>query len=160
MFSILAEKKFEHIFYDVNLRKNGYSEEIIRKSLSACSIFKLNTDEVAVISTMLAGSLLPLEDFCGLLKSTYPRLGLIVITASEKGCYVFDQKLMAIPGKAVEVSDAVGAGDAFSASFMHVYSRQRDPAEAAKVANQVGAFVASKEGPIPLYSPEVSQLLR
>ena len=159
LFQILSEKQFKHIFYDVNLRKKGYTEEIIRKSLEVCSVFKLNNEEVPVISTMLAGSSLSLETFCTFLKSRYPLLRLIIITASEKGCYVFDGKLSAIPGKRVEVCDAVGAGDAFSASFMHVYARTNNPIEAAKVANEVGAFVASKEGPIPHYSPAISAIL-
>lgn len=159
LFRILSEKQFNYILYDVNLRKHGFTQDIIRKSLSVCSIFKLNTEEVPVISTMLAGTSLPLESFCTFLKSGYPQLRLIIITASEKGCYVFDQRLSAIDGKRVDVCDAVGAGDAFSASFMHVYAGTHDPVAAARVANQIGAFVASKEGPIPVYTPEIRTLL-
>ncbi len=159
LFRILSSNKFKHVFYDVNLRKNSYTEDIVRKSLAACSIFKLNVDEVNVISDILTGNSLGLEEFCRCVKALFPNVQLVVITASEKGCYIFDNNLIAVPGKAVKVRDAVGAGDAFSASFMHVYALTGDPVLAAQIANQVGAFVATQDGAIPSYSKEITTLL-
>lgn len=160
LFTILSQNDFKHVFYDVNLRKNGFTEEVIRKSLAACSTFKLNTDEVRVISNILWGSDLSVDEFCASLKSIFPNIRLIVVTASEKGCYVFEDRLLTVPGTLVEVCDAVGAGDAFSAAFMHVYASNGDAFEAAKTANKVGAFVATKQGAIPVYSPAISAMLK
>ena len=160
LLSILSNTSFKHVFYDVNLRKNGYTLEIIRRSLNACTIFKLNTDEVNVISKLLVGSVLDVSDFCVFLRSNFPNIRLIVVTASEKGCHVFEDRLLTVPGTLVEVCDAVGAGDAFSAAFMHIYALSGDPLEAARAANQVGAFVATKTGAIPVYSPAISSLLK
>lgn len=160
LFTILSQNHFKHIFYDVNLRKNGYTQEVIRRSLTACTTFKLNSDEVNVISNLLWGSYLSVEEFCSSLKLNFPNIRLVVVTASEKGCFVFENELITIPGTLVEVCDAVGAGDAFSAAFMHVYASNGDSYQAAQVANKVGAYVATKHGAIPVYSTAISAMLK
>lgn len=152
---ILSKNRFKHIFYDVNLRKSCYTEQIIRNSLAACTILKLNNDEVGVISKILAGHQLSREEFCNHVKELYPAITIIIITAAENGCFVYESTLLYVPGVSVTVRDAVGSGDAFSAAFMHSYAASHDAVNAAKIANQVGAFVASQAGPIPEYSPEV-----
>jgi fructokinase len=160
LFKILSGGKFKHIFYDVNLRKSGYSERIIRNSLSACTIFKLNKDEVRIISQILTGQHLSEEAFCKYVKSLYPAISIIVVTASESGCFIYEDELLHIPGTPVAVRDAVGSGDAFSASFMHVYASGGSAVKAAEIANQVGAFVTSQAGAIPTYSPYILSLLK
>jgi len=160
LYAILERNSFKHIFYDVNLRKDGYSEEIIKKSLAACTMFKLNIDELSVISKFLVGESLTQEAFCECVKTLYPNVRTIIITASERGCFVFEDQLLYVPGTPVTVRDAVGAGDAFSAAFMHVYGLTGDAFLSARVANQVGAFVATRTGAIPDYSLEVQSLLR
>lgn len=157
--TILSKNRFKHVFYDVNLRKAGYSDEIIRKSLAACTILKLNHDEVNVISKILAGHQLTHEVFCKYVKSQYPNVRTIVITAAENGCFVFESTLQYLPGTPVTVKDAVGSGDAFSAAFMHIYAASGRAVTAAKVANHVGAFVATQAGAIPQYPDEIIGLL-
>ena len=157
--AILAQNRFRHVFYDVNVRKGGFTSEIIHVSLAACTIFKLNIDEVAVISQLLTGSVMTNENFCKHIKTRYPNIRLVIITASEKGCFIYEDELLYIPGTPVTVQDAVGAGDAFSASFMHIYGSTGDALRAAQIANQVGAFVATRGGAIPEYAPHIKSLL-
>ncbi|HEY8934098.1 MAG TPA: PfkB family carbohydrate kinase [Cyclobacteriaceae bacterium] len=159
LYTILSENKFKHVFYDVNLRKAGYTENIIKKSLAAATIFKLNVDELPVISKILVGMVLTHEEFCKCIKSLYQNLNTIIITASERGCFVYENELMHAPGTPVTVKDAVGAGDAFSATFMHLYATSGDAPTSVKIANQVGAFVATKTGAIPKYSTHIMNLL-
>lgn len=159
LYAILSQHHFKHIFYDVNLRKACYSEQIVKSSLAVCTILKLNNDEVGTISQMLAGENLLNEEFCKYVKALYPAIDLIIITAAESGCFMYDSELRYIPGMPVNVCDAVGAGDAFSAAFMHIYAASGDAVVAAETANQVGAFVATKAGAIPEYSPEIRNLL-
>jgi fructokinase len=157
---ILRQFSFRHIFYDVNLRKGGYDFDTIHRSLLSCTILKLNNDEVPVISPMLFDQIYSNEDFCKSTQSTYPGITTIVITAAEKGCYVYQEgQLHAVAVKRVEVNDAVGAGDAFSAAFMHAFVRGADAVSAARVANELGAFVATQSGPIPEYTDEIRTLL-
>lgn len=148
------------VFYDVNLRKSCDPVNMVRNSLGACNVFKLNTDEAPVISNVVCGKSLTHEHLCSTLKELYPNLEIVVITAAENGCYVFDGKnFQHIPGVAVKVKDAIGAGDAFSAGFMHIYSKTGDPLIAGKLANRLGAYVATKRGAVPEYSKEIRELL-
>lgn len=157
---ILKSNAFRHVFYDVNLRKGGYNLSTIHQSLMTCSILKLNTDEVPVISRMVFDQAYDNESFCKAVRSVYPSIGTIVITASEKGCFVYEVgKLSHIPVKTVAVKDAVGAGDAFSAAFIHIFSQTNDAVISATTANELGAYVATQRGAIPEYSPEIISLI-
>jgi fructokinase len=159
--AILGQCVFKHIFYDVNLRKAGYTESIIRESLKLCTVFKLNADEVPVISKMLVDHPLTNEEFCKCIVELYSNVKTIIITASEKGCYVFDHgSLTYVPGVPISVVDAVGAGDAFSAAFMHSFCKTANAVSAASTANQIGAYVATKSGAIPEYSSEIREILK
>ena len=156
---ILTNKPFSLVFYDVNLRKGIHSKLIIENSLSFCNIFKLNQDEVGVIADLLYGKSYSLPDFAKTIQHDF-EVDILVITASEKGCYVAaTDDFRLVPGKKVQLVDAVGAGDAFSAAFLFKYFQEKDPFKAAEVANKLGAFVASSRGPIPDYSPEIIQIL-
>lgn len=157
---ILTEYKFLHVFYDVNLRKDGYNEVIVRHSLAYCTIFKLNNDEVPVVSQLLFEMELEPAALCQAIRSLYKNVSIIIITASDKGCYIFENdRLEYCKGKTVTVNDAVGAGDAFSAAFMHAFSQKKDALLAASVANEIGAFVATQAGAIPSYPPAIKELL-
>lgn len=160
--SLISTLKCRYIFYDVNLRKSGFSEVIIRNSFKVCNVFKLNNDELPVISKILTGEFLSMEDFVRALSSRFPNIRIVIVTAAEKGCYLFEsgRGMHSVPGVPVKVADAVGAGDAFSAAFMHMLGNYGDALMAARVANRVGAFVASKHGPIPEYSDEIREILR
>lgn len=156
---ILETHKFRNVFFDVNLRKECYTEKVIQESLRCCDILKINTDEVAVISALFFRENLSLEEFCRLVSEQYP-VKIIIITAGDKGCFIFHEgSLRMIEGEQIELCDAVGAGDAFSASFMYEYFKNGDALQAAKIANKIGAFVASKKGAIPRYSNEIMEIL-
>ncbi len=159
--AILARHRFNHLFYDVNLRKDCYTQDIIDYSLRYCTILKVNEDEVEVISQMLFEESLEPRKFCEQICSYYNQIELIVITAGKSGCYIYsDGEINHISTQSVEVIDAVGAGDAFSAAFVHCYIRTFDRKESARVANAVGGFVASNRGSIPEYSDEIFSLIR
>ena len=156
---ILNNLSFDTIFYDVNLRKGIYSHELISTSLPYCHVFKLNHDEVGIISKMLFRQSLALEDFIRRIRERY-HVHTIIVTASEKGCYVFaDDQLQQVEGTKVKVVDAVGAGDAFSAAFIWKYLHNKDAVKAAATANQLGAYVAGARGAIPDYSEAIQKIL-
>lgn len=158
--TLTATHRFKHIFYDVNLRKNGYTKMIIMNSLRLCDILKLNMEEVSELSELLFDDLIiSTRQFCDLISEIY-LIPIIVITAAEKGCYVFERRnLVHLPGQKIELQDAVGAGDAFSASFMYEYLKHGNVIAAATRANKIGAFVASQKGPIPVYTSEILKIL-
>ena len=157
---LIAEKKFEHVFYDVNLRKGFYSKEILHGSLRRCTILKLNDEEVIVLGEMFFQQMLSMENFAFRVAEAFG-IKIILITAGADGCLVYnDGELSYVKGYPAKVVDTVGAGDSFSAAFLYRFFVNGDPVRAADIANQLGAFVASSRGPIPDYSPEIMRVLK
>ncbi|MFA5393786.1 MAG: carbohydrate kinase [Candidatus Ratteibacteria bacterium] len=158
LYRLLESLKFKYIFYDVNLRQNYYSREILKKSLSHTNILKLNSEEMEQLSNLIYGQELSEKDFFHRITNNYP-LKTICLTKGGKGCLVYSEgRMKEITGKHVKVIDTVGAGDAFSAAFIHKYLQNNDPFEAAEFANQVGGYVASRRGAIPEYNNEIKSL--
>lgn len=159
LYSILETNTFEYIFYDVNLRKNCFSEENIRRSLQYANIVKLNGDELEVISEMMYEEKKVMNDFLEIYSNDY-NIKTTIVTDGANGCYVYENNaLNHVEGVEVEVKDAIGAGDSFSAAFMYRYFKTRDAYHSAEIANRVGAYVASQQGAIPEYSEELKGML-
>jgi fructokinase len=157
---IIERKKFKEIFYDVNLRKNCYTLQLILQSLKRCSILKLNDEEVQALSRMFYGLELDVDAFCRKFSREHG-IRLIIVTAGARGCYVFEQQsLQFVPGHPARVVDTIGAGDSFSAAFLHFYLKNGNALLAADKANRLGAFVASARGPLPAYTPDILDLLQ
>lgn len=156
---LLMNAQADQIFYDVNLRKGYYTREILHWSVGLCTILKLNDEEVRMLSFLLFDKEMEIADFAKAVTEEY-EVEIIVITAGEEGCYVFEEgELIFIKGYPAQVQDTVGAGDAFSAAFVYHYFHTQDAQQAADVANRLGAFVASSRGPIPEYTHEIRKML-
>ena len=159
LYQLLETSSFTYRFYDVNLRKNCFNAETVRKSFEFANIIKLNDEEVAMVSKLVFNQELSIIDFVQFCQQQY-QPEIILITAGADGCYVFWQgELLHIKGEVVVVKDAIGAGDAFSATFMYNYFHSHDAILAATVANKIGGFVASQQGAIPDYPEALKRLL-
>lgn len=160
LYFILENFSFKKVFYDVNLRKDCYSKSIIEKSLSYCTMLKVNDDEVEVISQLLYGEKMDIGAFSERVCQTFPQIEMVIITAGKEGSLIYQAgRLQKIPGVEVKVKDTVGAGDSFSAAFLCSYFKTSDPILSATIANRVGGFVASSRGPIPEYPDDLLKLL-
>lgn len=158
---IIDTMKFKHVFYDVNLRKNTWTTKILHDSLNACTILKLNRDEVPVVGSRMIGETNDAETFCRRIVHRYENISLVVVTAGADGCFLFvGDNYHHVPGFEVKTVDAIGAGDAFSAVFMHTFAITQDPLHSATVANRIGAFVTSSRGAIPDYTDEILEVLK
>jgi fructokinase len=136
-------------FYDVNLRLDGYTPELIQQLMSRATIVKLNHEEVEAISVMLGTRYGSLEEFCRGYADKYKWAG-VCITRGPLGCTVLlDGEYVEARGYPVQVVDTVGAGDAFAAAFLHGLGNGWPTPEIADFANRVGALVASRRGGIP-----------
>ena len=84
----------------------------------------------------------------------------MIVTAAEKGCHISQgDRFVSIPGIPVQVVDAIGAGDSFSAAFLHVFARTGNAELAGRIANSVGAFIATQRGAIPTYTREIRHMI-
>lgn len=157
---LFKEIKTKHFFYDVNLRAGFYTEEWIFSSLEHCTILKMNEDEAAAISGMLFGTVHTFRTLCRLLTDRYPEMSVICITKGPDGAAVYYDGVYEEAGATpVEVADTVGAGDAFSAGFLHAYLSGHGVSKAVAIATTLGTYVASKPGAVPEYSSELMKKL-
>ncbi|WP_139454103.1 D-glycero-beta-D-manno-heptose-7-phosphate kinase [Campylobacter armoricus] len=98
-----------------------------------------------------------LEFFIKKLKDDYD-LKYSIITLSEEGIAVFDEKLHIIPAKALEVYDVTGAGDSVIAMLAYALSLNIDILKACELANKVAAVVVAKVGSVSVSFDEVKNL--
>lgn len=151
---ILSKTSFKHIFCDLNLRKGCYTAETIITSINRCNILKLNDEEVEVVSNMVFDrKSVDLADFWNLMKDRFSNISIIIVTLGKEGCQVITKDIdIKIPAEPCQVKDTIGAGDAFSATFISEYLKHGDLTLAGQRANKVAAFVASSIGAIPQLS--------
>ncbi|QDT91420.1 carbohydrate kinase family protein [Gimesia algae] len=146
------------IVYDVNLRQHYYERSWIERSLEAAKMIKLNQDEVAEISKLLGLSTGSLGQFANRIQEDY-ELEAVCITRGAEGCLIYAEgQEFNIPGSPVEVTDAVGAGDAFTAALISRRLQDWGWEQAAIFANRVGGLVASQAGAMPVLKQEFEQI--
>ncbi len=139
-------------FYDVNLRPKSFTSELVVELLGRATVVKLNQDEVHSLDVMLQGGNHTLEEFC---RDHAARWGweAVCVTRDEQGCAILvGDQYVEVPGYRVQVADAVGAGDAFSAAFLHGLNAGWPVAQIGDFANRLGALVASRPGGAALWS--------
>ncbi len=136
-------------FYDVNLRKQSYTPELIERLLGATTVLKINDDEAKRFADMFGIDDKGEEDFCRAIAARFD-IESICITRGENGCAIWhDGQFIESPGIAISVADAVGAGDAFCAALIHGLTMNWELDEVAAFANRLGALVASRRGAAP-----------
>ena len=135
--------------FDINLRQNFYTKEIIRESLNACDILKINDEELVTIGRLFGYPGLDMENKCWLILGKY-NLKMLVLTCGVNGSYVFSpKKISFVETPQVEVADTVGAGDSFTGSFTAAILEGKTIEEAHKRAVKVSAYVCTQKGAMP-----------
>ena len=137
--------------FDINLRQQFYTKEVIKESLKRCNILKINDEELVLIGRMFGYPGLDIENKCWLILGKY-NLDMLVLTCGTNGSYVFTPGQMSFQETPkVEVADTVGAGDSFTGSFCASILNGKPVPEAHKTAVQVSAFVCTQNGAMPTY---------
>ena len=135
--------------FDINLRQNFYSKEVIQESLRRCNVLKINDEELVIIGRMFGYPGLDIENKCWLILGKY-NLDMLVLTCGTNGSYVFtpgDMSFQETPK--VEVADTVGAGDSFTGSFCAAILSGMPVTEAHRRAVEVSAYVCTQNGAMP-----------
>lgn len=135
--------------FDVNLRQPFYTPKILRKSLFLATVVKLSSEELPAFAGMFE---VKERDPIKIARYFLYQYGLkmFCITRGAKGSFLVTKKHVSNhPGIKIELADAVGAGDAFTAALAHGLLRRWELNKINDFANRVGAFVASKEGAMP-----------
>ncbi|HLA85505.1 MAG TPA: carbohydrate kinase [Thermoguttaceae bacterium] len=144
---------------DVNLRQQWFDRPTIERSLAASRAAKLNEHEVVVLADLLETDSAEPVAFARELQRRFG-VRMVCITRAERGCLlVSPDETVDAPGVPVEVADAVGAGDAFTAAWIVGQLRGWPLARQAELANRVGALVAGRPGAMPPLRDEFARLL-
>lgn len=140
--------------FDVNLRQQFYSHDIIRESLELADVLKLNDEELPVVSCALGiqGSdehiLDALIHKCS--------LKLIALTSGAQGAVLATEtETIALSAPAVEVVNTVGAGDCFTAAMVMGFLAGKPLNEISENANRLAAFVCTHAGAVPALPEEL-----
>jgi fructokinase len=135
--------------FDVNLRQNFYSRQILAESMSLATIVKLNLEELPKIMALFELEHRSEKESARRLLSLH-NLKLICVTRGGAGSLLISaDECSEHAGVKVKVADTVGAGDAFTAAMVHGYLRGVPLDQINETANRVGAWVASQSGATP-----------
>lgn len=140
-------------YFDINLRLNYYSKELVDELLSYSNVFKINDEEMVVIRKLfgLEGTD---EEICHYFMKKY-QLKFLLFTAGEKYSIIYSETEKSfLETPKVKVVDTVGAGDAFSGAFLCAIIKGMQVSEAHKYAVKVSAFVCTKQGAWPTYDKD------
>lgn len=145
--------------FDINLRLNFYSKEIIHESLEMSNIMKINDEEVIKVAN-LYGWKGDEQEICGRLLEDY-KLDILVLTKGTDGSFVFTPRQTSYqPTPKVHVADTVGAGDSFTAAFVAAYLHGERIEDAHQLAVEVSAYVCLQHGAMPKLADSYLELFR
>ncbi|MBN1300734.1 MAG: hypothetical protein JW995_05925 [Melioribacteraceae bacterium] len=137
-------------FYDVNLRQNFYTKEIIENSLAGADVVKMNIDELKLLNALLYNSnSINLRETADRLISQY-NFDILCITMGKDGSIIFFNGSEATYKLEIEnVVNTVGAGDGYSAIVAIGYLNNWSTGNIIKVANDFAGDICTIDGAVP-----------
>jgi fructokinase len=146
--------------FDINLRQQFYSRDVIEQSLQRANVLKLNEDELPTMAAMfnLTGAV---EDHIERLAQMFG-LRLVALTRGANGSLLYQKNNDEVrwsdcPSRPVKVVDTVGAGDSFTAALVLGLLRKMDLDEINAIANEVARYVCSQPGATPALPTEFAR---
>jgi fructokinase len=145
--------------FDVNLRQQLFSAEVLSESLRLANVAKLNDLELPVVMRELELSFDGEESSAERLRRAFG-LKLVCVTRGNRGSLLISESGRdEHPGFPVRVADSVGAGDAFTAALAHHLLKGSSLRATNEAANRMGAWVASQLGATPPPDPGLLKLV-
>lgn len=139
--------------YDVNLRENFYSRELVEALLNVCDLLKMNEEELEVLSGFFSLEGDPVRR-CEELAARYG-LKAVLLTRGTRGSYLLASSVRSfLPTPRVRVGDTVGAGDAFTAAVIAGLLEKRSWKEVHRRAVALAAYVSTRHGATPVHDPD------
>ncbi len=144
--------------FDINLRQDYSTKEIIDQSLALADVLKLNDEELPVLAALfdLQGDDRQQLDS---LRDSY-QLQLVVLTRGAHGSLLLRGEAMSDhPGMPTDLVDTIGAGDSFTAAAVVGLLLDLNLDEINAHANRLAAYVCSQSGAMPAI-PAAFRLIR
>ncbi len=144
--------------FDINLRQGFYDRESILAGCRRATIVKLNDEELGILAELVD---LPEGAPRSQLEQVRQQFDLdaVVFTRGKQGTLLVHRDAVVDPPpvqyELAPNADAVGAGDACSAGILVGWLLGMEPLRTAELANQLGAYVASRPGATPKLPDEI-----
>ena len=149
-FAAIAPPTCLHVF-DINLRQQFFSPELIEQGLGANCVLKLNDAELPIVCELLGVKGPDPREQARALAHRYS-LYLVALTRGPRGSLLVcrDGQVCDHPGSPVSnIVDTVGAGDAFTAALVIGLLANRDLDRINEGANRLAAYVCTQAGATP-----------
>lgn len=136
-------------FVDINLRDGCWQMPFLAKLLQGALVLKCNDEELRILQREFALGEGALEHVLATLRQHFD-VGEIIVTCGPDGALHWDGvSLTRALAPATAVVDTVGAGDAFSAAWLHARRCGATVAQALRLANGLAARVCALDGALP-----------
>ena len=147
-------------FFDINLRGDHYSKDLIEELLKAATVFKINDEELLLLRDMFDIRGTSGEDASRWFIEEFG-LDYVILTAGSAYSTIISRKgeVSTLDTPHVEVNDTVGAGDSFSGTFTARILLGDTLAEAHRKAVNTAAYVCTQAGAWPQYPAEMPDYL-
>lgn len=143
----LIEKAQKTVF-DVNLRAPFYSQSLLESLLEKSDVVKVNDEELDIITQWYGVK----ENVAAQMELVMNKFNIktLVMTKGKHGAFCrHKNELVSQTSFPVEVTDTVGAGDAFLGAFITYMLYGKSWQECLEIACATGALVATKSGGTP-----------
>lgn len=143
--------------FDVNLRQNYFSRDVLESSLELANVLKVSEEELPRFADCL-GLHGPEDAVVPQLARKYGLILTAITRGSRGSLLIRGDERSDHPGVATQVADTIGAGDAFSAAMTLGLLAGLELDIINERANRVAAFVCSQHGATPAFPPELKGL--
>lgn len=145
--------------FDINIRLNYYTMDMIEKSLKISNCLKLNEDEFSLIAKMFSYSGSEEKIIANILDNF--ELDLIALTKGKSGSSLYAKNGVSVmKSPTITIVDTVGAGDSFTAAMCLGLLQNYPIDRIHQMANRMAAYVCTKMGATPKITDDLlSQLI-
>ncbi len=140
--------------FDVNLRQDFATAEIVKSSLVAATILKLNDEELPIVASMVGLADIELD---ALPQRLIERFGLtsVILTCGADGSWIHTETEKSYRGVSLDlkIADTVGAGDSFTAAVVMGMLAGQPLSAVHERAARIADYVCTQAGATPALPP-------
>ncbi|WP_296156275.1 carbohydrate kinase [uncultured Gardnerella sp.] len=147
-------------FFDINIRSDHYSKDLIEALLKEATVFKLNDSELLLLRDMFNIRETSDNEACKWFQTRYG-LDYVILTGGSTFSTITTKtgENSTFPTPHVDVNDTVGAGDSFSGTFTARILLGDSVEQAHRNAINTAAYVCTQAGAWPKYPENITDYL-
>ncbi|NLK39235.1 MAG: hypothetical protein GX303_03160 [Clostridiales bacterium] len=167
---ILSCRRFDHLFFDVNIRQSWFDREIVERGLRVSTILKVSREEDWIfgnlgLTSVKEGDFRDQKDYylalCRAISRDYG-ISTILLTLDKDGGMVYDgvrDRAHFYRKPTVKAVSTVGAGDSFSACYLYHLLKGLPAEECLDKAVLLSDYVVGHIEAVPEYSDKLKATL-